>query len=82
MKERCVLEGFQTSPVCPCGKSEEDEYGRLVWSIGGMMTSAKNRNSNRNLSLNVILLTTNPTWTGLGSNPGLHCERPVINSLD
>jgi len=29
MKERCVLEGFQASPVCPCGKSEEDEYGAL-----------------------------------------------------
>ena len=27
-------------------------------------------------------LTTNLTWTGLGLNPCLHGERPVINCLD
>ena len=42
-----------------------------VWSVGGMILTGENRSAGRKPCSNASLSTTNPTWTVLGSSPGL-----------
>ena len=48
---------------------------RWVWSIGRMILIGENIYTRSKACYSATLSTTNPTWTGLGSNPGLHNER-------
>ena len=43
----------------------------LVWNTGGMIATGENRNTRRKLLLNATPPNTNPTRTGLESNPGI-----------
>jgi hypothetical protein len=49
-----------------------------IWSSGGMILTGENRRSRRKTCPSATLSTTNPTWTVLGTNPGLN---PATNSL-
>jgi hypothetical protein len=46
-----------------------------------MKLIGENRSPRRKTCPSAILSTTNPTWTDLGSNPGLRGERPATNHL-
>jgi hypothetical protein len=45
-----------------------------VWRIGGMILTEGKRSTERKSTPNVTLSTRNPTWTDLGSKPGLRHE--------
>ena len=69
LKEHCFLEGYQTTPVC----LQVRATCGWIWvlNIGGMILTCAS----------TTLSTTITTWTGQGSNPGLHGERPATNRL-
>jgi hypothetical protein len=46
-----------------------------------MKLTGENRSTRRETCLSATLSTINPTWTNLGSNPGLRGERPATNRL-
>jgi hypothetical protein len=46
-----------------------------------MVLTEENRRTRRKTCLTATLSTTNPTWTDLGANPGLHGGRPPTNRL-
>ena len=46
-----------------------------------MILRDENRSTRRKICPSATLSTTNPTWTGLGVNPGLRGERPTTNRL-
>ena len=46
-----------------------------------MILTAEMRSTRRKTYYSVTLSATNPTWTGLGSNPGFHGERSATNQL-
>jgi hypothetical protein len=46
-----------------------------------MKLTGKNRSTRGKPCPSATLSTTNPTWTDLGSNPGLRGERPATNLL-
>jgi hypothetical protein len=48
---------------------------------GGIILTVEIRRTQRKACPNAILFSTNPTWTDLGSNPGLRGERPATNRL-
>ena len=52
-----------------------------VWSNGGMLLMQENEHTWRRVCPHATFSTTNPTWIGLGLNPGLHSERLVTNHL-
>jgi hypothetical protein len=65
-----LLERSQVLSVCP---EYEDEYETSVnWQWQGKKQTL----------ISVTSFTMNPTSTGLGSNPGLRCKRPLINPLN
>jgi hypothetical protein len=53
----------------------------LIWSSGGMILTGENRRTRRETFPSATSSTTNPTWTTLGSNPGLSGEKPATNRL-
>jgi hypothetical protein len=53
-----------------------------TWSIGGMMHIGGNQSTQRKASPSASLLTTNATWTGLGSNMGLHSSHNMTGRPD
>ena len=75
--------GREVPKLCPCVL--------LVWvtcrwrwlcCIGGMLLAGENWSTRRETSPSATLTTTNPTWTGPGSNlPPPPCERLVISPL-
>jgi hypothetical protein len=46
-----------------------------------MKLTEQNRSTRGKSCHNATLSTTNPTWTDLGSNPGLRGERPATSRL-
>jgi hypothetical protein len=46
-----------------------------------MQLTGENQNTRGKPYLSATLYTTNPTWTDLGSNPGLRGEKPATNRL-
>jgi hypothetical protein len=57
------------------------ETCRCVLSIGDNTLTRKNRCTQRKTCPIDTMPTTNPTWTGLRSNPGLGGDRPATDSL-
>jgi hypothetical protein len=53
-----------------------------VRNIGGMMLTRKKWSTRKQTYTIAILPTTNLTWIGLGSNPGLRGDGPVTNHLN
>ena len=49
---------------------------RRVWIIGGMTLTERSQSTRIETCPSATLFTTNLTWTDLGSNPGLHRQRP------
>jgi uncharacterized protein YbdZ (MbtH family) len=49
-----------------------------LWRTGGMILAGWNRSTQRKSSVGATLSITNPIWTDLGLNPGLHSERLVL----
>jgi hypothetical protein len=47
---------------------------------GEMVLMGKLKNLEK-IYLSATVFTTNPAWTALGANPGLHGERPATNHL-
>ena len=58
-----------------------NEFFLLFHFIGGMKLTVENRSTRRKTCSIATLSTTNPTWTGLRSNPGLRGERSATNRL-
>jgi hypothetical protein len=50
-------------------------------SYSGMILTGEDRKTRRKLCPSAALSTTNPTWTDLGMNPGIHCDRLATNCL-
>jgi len=48
---------------------------RLMKKINIEHRTERNRNSRREIYKSASLSTTNTTWTGMGSQPGLQCKR-------
>jgi hypothetical protein len=46
-----------------------------------MILTGENQIIQRQSCPSATLHTTNPTWTDLGANPGLHGEKPAANHL-
>jgi hypothetical protein len=55
----------------------DDDFG----AVGGIRIGRGNRSTQRNLP-SATLLTTNPTWTDLGSNPGRRGGKSATNPLN
>jgi hypothetical protein len=56
-------------------------YFSKYWSSGGMKLTAQTRSTRGKTCPSATLSTTNPTWTDLGSSPGLRGGRPATNRL-
>jgi hypothetical protein len=52
-----------------------------VWSTGTMILTQVNRTTRRKTRPTATLFATNPTWTGLGRELGLHAARMMTNRL-
>jgi hypothetical protein len=52
-----------------------------IWSSGGMILTGENWRTWRKTFPSATLSTTNPTWTVLGVNPGLQCEKPATYGM-
>jgi hypothetical protein len=52
-----------------------------IWSNREMILAGENRRTRRNTCPSATSVTTNPTWTELGANPGLRVEKPATNCL-
>jgi hypothetical protein len=92
-KEQCLLEGFQTSLVCPSAKSNTcfkrawSVVGVIltgeteVWSVVGVILTGETEELGKKNCPVATLSTTNLTFTDLASKPGSFYERPVNNCL-
>ena len=79
-KEHCSFEGPQASNICPSSKSIiKASTNKEDWqnnTDGGNL-----KYPDKNL-FHCHSFTKNLTWIGPGSNPGLCCERLVLNCLN
>ena len=65
-----------------CSESvTEKNIFTIMFSIGIMITPSENRRTRSKPCHISTLSNTNPTWTGLGSNPSIRDERPTTNGM-
>ena len=79
-KEHCSFEGSQVSNICPSNKSSikvsmNKEHWQNNTNGGNLKYPEKNLFQCHSFIQNL-------TWIGPGSNPGLCCERLVLNCLN
>jgi hypothetical protein len=48
------------------------------WSVAGIVIGKEDRNTRKKICLIGNYITTTPTQTALGLNPGFHGEKPVV----
>ena len=78
-KQHCHLEGFQASAVVLSVKTTCRR--RSVRGIVGITPTKETRSTRKKTFSNATLSTTNPTWSGLESSPGLLRQKPATNGL-